>query len=93
MKVIRTFKFRCYPTKQQIMKLDSILENSRLMYNKLLEIEKGFLEKGESAILGFDLQHFCDKNKDEFDVMQKKAFDSLPEDVKNKIGNIKHGNL
>jgi putative transposase len=67
MKVIRTFKFRCYPTKQQIMKLDSILENSRLMYNKLLEFEKGFLERGESAITGRSLLHFCDKNKDEFE--------------------------
>jgi putative transposase len=66
MKSIRTFKFRCYPTKNQIVKLESILEASRLMYNKLLEIEKLFLEKGESAILGYDLLSYTDHNKDDF---------------------------
>jgi putative transposase len=41
------------------------------MYNKLLEIEKSFLEKGESAILGYDLQHYCDHNKKDFEGMDQ----------------------
>jgi len=66
LKVIRSFKYRCYPTKSKELKLNQILENSRLMYNKILEVEKNLLNDGQPAILKYDLAMWCDKNKNIF---------------------------
>src|SRR5436309_3563013 len=47
--MLKTFKYRIYPTKKQVHKLNETLEERRWLYNHLLETRKNAYEqRGES---------------------------------------------
>src|SRR3989344_8744614 len=43
--MIKTYKFRIYPSKQQVSILNNILNNCRYLYNSMLEYERYVYEK------------------------------------------------
>lgn len=54
--MIKTFKFRLYPTKSQKRKLDFSFDECLIIYNQLLCIRKQSYEKDKSNISRFDTQ-------------------------------------
>jgi putative transposase len=52
------FKYRLYPTKLQLSKLEATLEGCRYIYNKTLELHKNALEKDKKNISLYDLSTY-----------------------------------
>jgi len=53
--MLKTFKYRLYPTKKQISSLEAVLEECRYLYNRLLEQRKYAWEIQETS-LGYRIQ-------------------------------------
>ena len=54
MKVVRTYKYRLFPSKSQISKLNTTFELCRQIYNSTLNLRKYEWEVNQKAISKFD---------------------------------------
>jgi putative transposase len=63
MEVVRTFKYRVYPTRRQIEQIDSCLETSRLLYNHLLAEKRDAYKFAGKSLSRIDLQKQTKGNK------------------------------
>jgi putative transposase len=56
--MLKTFKYRLYPTKRQITKFNTQLELCRWVYNKTLELRKNAIEQEHKSISLYDSNKF-----------------------------------
>ena len=55
--MLKTYKYRLYPTKKQLHKLDETLEECRWLYNHLLEMRKTAYERDGISLTCFQQQY------------------------------------
>jgi putative transposase len=94
MEVVRTYKFRIYPTNLQKVKIDSTLGSCRYLYNQLLHTKKEKYSQEKVSISKFDLVNLAStidlftevfsQTKQDVALRIHKAFNNFFRRVKNK---------
>jgi putative transposase len=62
----KTYKYRIYPSKKQLIKLKSTLDSCRFVYNKTLELRKITYEAERKTLTNYDTNAFLTQWKSEF---------------------------
>jgi len=67
--MIKTFKYRLYPTKKQVQKLNWTLDKCRVLYNSCLLDKKNRYEQTGKGLSRIDQQVILKNDKDRFDFL------------------------
>jgi len=80
-KMKSAYKFRIYPTRQQVTTLDQTLDSCRYLYNHSLAARRDSWDQGKNS-LTYNQQAAKLKDKDEY---QKKVFSQVLQDVLRRL--------
>ena len=88
---MKAYKYRIYPTKKQANEIDSQIEKSRLLYNKLLALKKDAYKNKGVSLSRKDLYRQVKGNKETHSQVSQNVADRIDKAYKNFFARIKKG--
>ena len=70
--MLKAYKFRVYPNKQQIEQIQKTFGCCRFVYNQCLDKKKSTYEKSKESLSKFDLNNYCNRElKDKYEWLRE----------------------
>ena len=90
-KIVKAYKYRIYPTREQANTIDEMIEKCRLLYNELLSLKKCAYKKSRINLSRKDLYKQLKGGMEMHSQVSQNVADKLDKAFRNFFRRVKHG--